>query len=134
MKTALHTGGAWPDRLTQCLPLLDWVGFDVKAPFADYKQITHKLDSGAQARVSLTRLIESGVDYECRTTFHPDLLSTEQLRRLATTLAVQGVQHFALQPYRANGCGQSLPLTKAWPEARFMAEMGSLFPHFSVRG
>lgn len=134
MKTALHTGGAWPERLARCLPLLDWVGLDIKAPFADYAQITTKLKSGAQARTSLQHLLASGVAYECRTTLHPALLDTAQLRRLAATLAVQGVQHYVLQPYRAAGCDQALPIAQGWPDAALLNEMGALFAHFSVRG
>jgi len=32
-QTGLHTAGIFPERLTQLLPWLDWVGLDVKAPF-----------------------------------------------------------------------------------------------------
>ena len=31
-KIGLHTGGAYPRRLRIVLPLIDWVGIDVKAP------------------------------------------------------------------------------------------------------
>ena len=34
-KVGLHTAGPYPERLRECLPLLDWVGMDLKAPFAD---------------------------------------------------------------------------------------------------
>ena len=29
-KVGLHTGGAYPQRLKECLSLVDWVGFDIK--------------------------------------------------------------------------------------------------------
>ncbi len=32
--TGLHTGGMYPERLAAVLPLLDWVGLDVKGPAA----------------------------------------------------------------------------------------------------
>jgi pyruvate formate lyase activating enzyme len=52
----LHTGGPTPERLKAVLPLVDWVGFDVKAPFADYARITGVASSGEAARLSLTHL------------------------------------------------------------------------------
>jgi pyruvate formate lyase activating enzyme len=69
-QTGLHTGGNYPDRLGELLDygLLDWVGFDIKAPFEDYPQITGQPDSGRRARLSLEILVRSGVDHQLRTT------------------------------------------------------------------
>ncbi len=39
-KIGLHTGGAYPRRLAKVLPLVDWVGLDVKAPRAEYECVT----------------------------------------------------------------------------------------------
>ena len=36
-RVALHTAGMYPERLAGILPLVDWIGFDVKAPFSDYR-------------------------------------------------------------------------------------------------
>jgi len=36
-KVGLHTAGPYPDRLGECLPHLDWVGMDLKAPFDEYE-------------------------------------------------------------------------------------------------
>ena len=43
----LHTGGAYPRRLASVLPLVDWVGFDAKAPAARYGDVTGVEGSGA---------------------------------------------------------------------------------------
>ena len=32
-RIGLHTAGPYPGRLAQVLPLVDWVGFDIKTPF-----------------------------------------------------------------------------------------------------
>ena len=137
LQTALHTGGAYPDRLARCLPLLDWVGFDIKAPFEHYENITQIPRSGVAARKSLTQIIESGVPFECRTTAHPELLSDADLLRLAATLAVQGVAHFVLQPFRAHGCADAgllaKPTTAAYPSPATLQQLAKAFAHFSVR-
>jgi len=83
--TGLHTGGAYPDALAEILPHLDWVGMDIKAPFADYERITGAAGSGEAAERSADLVRTSGVGHRFRTTLDPDLLRDEQiagLRRL----------------------------------------------------
>lgn len=58
-KTGLHTGGAYPRRLASILPLLDWVGFDVKAPPSGYDAITQRPGSDYAAWESLRLLLSS---------------------------------------------------------------------------
>ncbi|MBB5192365.1 pyruvate formate lyase activating enzyme [Silvimonas terrae] len=136
-KIALHTGGAYPARFKQCLPLLDWVGFDVKAPFADYEQVTQIRNSGQAARASLQMLVESGVPFECRTTIHPALHNLDSLLQLAGTLAVQGIQDFVLQPFRASGCSSAMllqqPVPPGWPDTAMLARLRQLLPGTQVR-
>ena len=98
-----HTSGAVPERLAALLPLVDWVGFNVKAPFADYARITGVAGSGESARLSLSQLIASGVACDLRTTVHPAPLDDAALARLADDLAALGVTTH-LQPFRASGC------------------------------
>jgi pyruvate formate lyase activating enzyme len=103
-KIGLHTGGMYPQRLATILPLLDWVGMDVKAPFSDYASITGAPDSGEYALASLDLILQSGVEHEIRTTVHPTLLDDETLRRLADELAERGVKHYVIQAFRSQGC------------------------------
>ena len=102
-RVGLHTGGPQPKVLEPLLPLLDWVGFDVKAPFDRYAKITGK-DQGMNALLSLRRIREYGVAHEVRTTWHPALLTPGDLRRIAETLAELQVQEWVIQRFRPNGC------------------------------
>jgi pyruvate formate lyase activating enzyme len=103
-RTGLHTGGPYAQRLARVLPLLDWVGFDVKAPFAEYDRITGVPGSGLRARESLRLLQASGVAHELRTTVHPRLLGPADLDRIGADLAEMGLPMPQLQPFRAEGC------------------------------
>lgn len=102
-RIGLHSGGPYPERFRQVLPLLDWVGFDVKAPFAEYEQITGVAGSGTPARESLIALIESGVPCDIRTTVQAAWLNADAIARLRKDLAGLGV-HGRLQEFRAAGC------------------------------
>ena len=99
----LHTGGMIPKRLEEILPLIDWVGLDVKAPPADaelYDRVTGRAHSAAHFLESFRLIQASGVPFECRTTAHPDYLPEEKLIELARWLKAQNVETFALQIYR----------------------------------
>ena len=103
-RIGLHTAGPYPERLAEVLPLLDWVGFDVKALFERYDEINGVPGSGAKALESLRLLMESGVDHECRTTIHPALFTAPELATLSEFLFASGARRHVLQAFRAAGC------------------------------
>ncbi len=106
--TALHTAGIYPERLAATLPLLDWVGFDVKGPFEDYPRITGG-GSGEAAARALALLRSSGTPHELRCTVDAELLDADALRRMAEQLRVKGVSRIVLQPSRRDGRAPPLP-------------------------
>ena len=102
-RIGLHSAGVYPRRFAEVLPLVDWVGFDAKAPFNSvYERITGVRASGAAALQSARALLASGVDCEFRTTWHAGFLSAAELERLTQTLADLGVRRYALQEFRAS--------------------------------
>ena len=106
-RIGLHTGGAYPRRLAEVLPLVDWVGLDAKAPFADYARITGVEGSGRSAQQSLECVLASGVDHEIRTTVHPALLADAEVVGLARALSERGVKRYVLQAFRSRGCADA---------------------------
>lgn len=103
-RVALHTGGVSPERLAEVLPSLAWIGFDVKAPFADYQRVTRVPGSGQFAEESLRHVLAAGVALEARTTVHSALLGEKDLARMGEELAALGVRRWVLQPFREEGC------------------------------
>lgn len=132
-KVGLHTAGMYPARLRAVLPLLDWVGMDIKTPFADYHYVTGIAGSGDKARASARLILDSGVDYEFRTTVHSALLSHKALTSLTDELAAMGVARYVLQEFRQQGCSQPLPaMLPAYLDREAVAQLGRQFSHFSV--
>lgn len=135
-KIGLHSAGTHPRRFERVLPLVDWVGFDVKAPFDDYEQVTRIRESGTFAQRSLEALLASGVDYECRTTAHPSLLTEADLLKLAHALSSMGVKKHYLQIFRKQGSADAALNavgTTGYPSGPTLDEMSRLFPTFDVR-
>ena len=90
------------------LPTLDWVGFDVKGPFDDYRRITGA-DGGETALVALDVLLKAGTAHEIRCTVDSGLLDADAIARLARQLAARGVLRLVLQSCRRAGQPAQLP-------------------------
>lgn len=133
-RVGLHTGGMLPERFASLLPWVDWVGFDVKAPFHAYPRITGVDQSGDRALASLQLLLESGTPYELRTTLHPALLSTVDMLELKDQLLVLGVTHYAVQRFRAQGVLPGrLPAVPEATQLGLSPSFGDGFQSFCIR-
>lgn len=109
-RIGLHTAGPYPARFAAVLPLCDWVGFDVKAPFSDYVCVTGAKGSGDKARDSLKLLLTSGVPHQVRTTVDPSLLNEAAVKRMSAELAALGVAQHTLQEFRLTGTRARRPV------------------------
>ena len=98
-RVGLHTAGIYPDRLAGVLPLVDWIGFDIKAPFEDYPRITSG-KGGREARRSLAFVLASGKPHEIRCTVDEEQLSIADAERLSMQSAELGVNRLVLQSKR----------------------------------
>ena len=132
-RIGLHTAGPSPERLQRVLGLVDWIGFDAKAPFARYAEITGVPGSGRAALASLRRVLAAGVECEVRTTIHPALLDEAAVAALADELAGLGVKTFAVQPFRATGCDPGFVARHGNPPPRLPEGLARRFPTFIDR-
>lgn len=98
----LHTGGYKPKFFSEVLKLIDWVGFDIKAPLEKdrYKEVTGGIADVEKVKESLKILCESGKPFECRTTCDPRFLSVKDIYTIANSLKNMGVKEYYLQKYR----------------------------------
>lgn len=134
-RIGLHTAGIYPDRLRKLLPLVDWVGMDIKSARQDYQSITGVRGSGERAWKSAQLLIESGVDHEFRTTLHPDMINRQQLTTLVNELTVLGARHYVIQQCVTRHCldkTRRVPSTPAI-DTVLLKDFGHNFQHFAIR-
>ena len=103
-EVGLHTAGIYPDRLRAVLPLVDWVGLDIKTGFADYERVTAVPRSGEPVQACLALLRDAvrtrGLSLEVRTTWHPGLHDAGTMDALGGHLAAQGVEEWVWQACR----------------------------------
>jgi len=101
----LDTNGSQPEALRGLLDegLLDFVAMDVKAPLDDrYRRATGVNCDLEALRSSIRLIIDSGVDYEFRTTMCPEFVTPGDVVEIAQTLT--GAKRLALQQFRPDNC------------------------------
>nr|WP_242630735.1 anaerobic ribonucleoside-triphosphate reductase activating protein [Stutzerimonas stutzeri] len=135
-KVGLHSAGIKPKLFAGILPLVDWVGFDVKALPEQSTAITGVDGSGKANWRSLEHLLESGVEHECRTTVHWQLFDAYSLWDMAQRLRRLGVERFAVQCVRtARMLDDNLAESRApYDQQRLWERLDRLFPSFVLRG
>lgn len=130
----LHCSGAYPERLEKILPVLDWIGFDLKADYEGYAALTGAPGSAARATRSAQLIVASGVDHEFRLTWHHEALSAASAS-LATRFAQHlGAKRFVLQVFRDEGVANDQLALHSEPPAELVETCVALFgEHFELR-
>ena len=110
-RIGLHTAGAHPKQLSAILPLVDWVGLDIKAPLdARYELITGVRGSAEPVLGSLSAILSADISYQLRTTL---LHSEKDLDDLRCQLERLGAGATTIQKFRPQGCLDSTLLGSA---------------------
>ena len=96
----LDTNGSYPERIKELIDrkLLDYIAMDIKAPLDKYNRITlTSIDTGRIVE-SIYLIMNSGIDYEFRTTAVRSLLSRDDFSRIGEM--IKSAKLFALQEFR----------------------------------
>ncbi|MFA9440793.1 anaerobic ribonucleoside-triphosphate reductase activating protein [Uliginosibacterium sp. sgz301328] len=133
-RVGLHTGGAYPDRLARLLGMLDWVGLDLKTSPEEYAALTGAPGSGNNAYHSATLVARSGVPYECRLTYHPQVVSDDTARLLVRCAKTLGCERFVIQEFRPTPNPDAAGLTThvSMPAA-LLEELRGILPGIELR-
>ncbi len=96
----LDTNGSYPERIKELIDrkLLDYIAMDIKAPLDKYNRITlTSIDTGRIVE-SIYLIMNSGIDYEFRTTAVRSLLSRDDFSKIGEM--IKSAKLFALQEFR----------------------------------
>ncbi len=92
----LDTNGSNPQRLAECLPLVDYVAMDIKCSFPAYPEVAGFSDIGKiQQSIDLVRT--QAKDYEFRTTVIETVHTNEQMEEVRQIVA--GSKRYVLQAF-----------------------------------
>ncbi len=95
----VDSNGSRPDVLSLLIQsrLVDYIAMDIKGPLEKYRDITRSKVDPKMIQESIRLIMNSGVDYEFRTTVVKSLLSRDDLLKVAQL--IQGARRYALQSF-----------------------------------
>lgn len=135
-QVGLHTAGCYPRKFERLVRHVDWVGLDIKAAADEYVDVVG-YDTGAKPWECLDILLtevarretagEPALDYEVRTTVHPDGPAERNSAQIVEKLRAAGVSTFALQEARAEGTSEDFQAEAAsWDRGAWVARLAEL--------
>ncbi len=127
----LDTNGLLPETLKEMLPEVDYIALDLKAPPGEiHRVVSFALDDAPIWR-SADLIMQSGIDYEFRTTFMPKLTEADIA---AIAQRITGAKRYVLQQYRKVE-GRICPEPQSAAEIKKAAEAARHYVReVSVRG
>jgi pyruvate formate lyase activating enzyme len=97
----IYTNGSNPEVLKKLVEekLIDSIAMDIKAPLTEkkYEKITNTKEFLKNVKDSISLIMNSGLDYEFRTTIVPSLHSDEDIEEIAKY--IKGAKLFILQKF-----------------------------------
>jgi pyruvate formate lyase activating enzyme len=130
--TALASSGAYPRRLAELLPALDWIGLDWKAPLLRTQRATGRAGLGGRFLAALEEVLASSIRHEIRTTYHPASFAGPDLTEMARSLRALGVGNWVIQEFSAAGVADRA-LRPAPVPGPLLAELRAILPGTTVR-
>jgi pyruvate formate lyase activating enzyme len=132
-RIGLHTNGAYPAHLSALLPLVDWIGFDLKTDHEHYDALTGARGSADRVTQSARLIVDSGIDHEFRLTWHHDAVSERSALLVAHFAQQLGARRFVLQAYIGDGVASGLVAKHSAPPPRLLQRIAALFDDFQFR-
>lgn len=122
MKIKIDTNGTGPEILDDLIGagMIDFVAMDVKAPLDErYSSVTDVPVNVSDIRRSIRIIMESGVDYEFRTTVVPVLIKPEDVKDILEE--IRGAKRYRLHQFRPKNClDENLTALDPYPESVLM--------------
>lgn len=135
---AVHTNGTTPDIVKKLIEdnLVDYFAMDIKAPFDDYKKVVDVDLPWEKVKESASIIMNSGVDYEFRTTVVPGLIDVNDISKIGKDL--KGAKRYFIQQFKP---GNTLDLEYSRKKVYLIPELEGLkveaekyFKEVSIRG
>jgi len=97
----LDTNGSFPDVLEDLLKenLLNYTAMDIKAPLEKYETVINARINTDKIKKSIDLIMNTGIDYEFRTTFMPYYHKMEDFEKIGAL--IKGAHKYYLQKFEA---------------------------------
>jgi len=135
----IDTNGTFPEKLKELIDkkLVDYIAMDIKAPKNKYEELAGTKIDIKKIQKSIDIITQSGVDYEFKTTYVPDLLVKEDIVEIGKWLG--GSEKYFLQQFKNDipTLSSDLEKVKSYSKEELMGtleEIKPFFKHCNIRG
>jgi len=135
----VDTNGSYPKKLQEIIDkkLVNYLDMDVKAPKKKYDKLTGVKTDIKKVDQSIKIIKNSGIDYEFKTTFVPELLTKEDIVEIGKWL--KGSKKYYLQQFKNDTNLISMDLQKFVPYSKkeltdTLEEIKPYFEKCEIRG
>ena len=135
----IDTNGMYPEKLQELIDkkLVDYIAMDIKAPKEKYDKLAGVKTDIKKIQKSIDLIKNSGIDYEFRTTFVPDILSKQDIINIAKWL--ENSKKYYLQQFKSDTPLISPKLGKVMPYSKdellnILEDIKPYFKFCDVRG
>ena len=95
----IHTNGSNPTFLKEVIPLIKFVGMDIKTSKSKYNLITQTDVDYTYIIKSIELIVKSGINYDFRTTVYPKYVDLNDCLEIANLLCQFKANKYVLQQY-----------------------------------
>lgn len=92
----LDSNGSRPEILKECIPLVDFIAMDIKAGLSGYPELVGFTQTD-KIKKSIQLIMESGKEYEFRTTVIGPFHTDDQMREIGEL--IRGAKQYSVQPF-----------------------------------
>ncbi len=132
-KIKIDTNGSFPEKLKDMIDekLIDYVAMDVKAPKEKYDKLSGVKTDIEKIDKSIRVIMESGIDYEFKTTVIPKFLDKENILKISKW--IKDSKKYYLQQFKNNAPVVSSDLEHIQPYSEKHLEniLKTIKPYFS---
>lgn len=93
----LDTNGCFPEILQKSMAYVDYIAMDIKAPLDNYSKIVNVNISEENIKKSINLIMNSGIDYEFRTTVVRSMLLKNDFDKIGDLIS--GAKRYYLQKF-----------------------------------
>ena len=95
----LDTNGTNPEIVKELIneKLIDYIAMDIKSPLENYSKVVNRSVDTDKIKKSINIIMNSGIDYEFRTTVLPSLISIDDFDKIGKM--IEGAKKYYLQKF-----------------------------------
>ena len=83
----LDSNGSYPDVIEKCIPYIDYIAMDIKAPLYKYQTVINSPVNIDNIQKSITLIMKSNLDYEFRTTVLKSMLNIDDFKAIGNLIS-----------------------------------------------